>query len=291
MTYHRALGTLRADVPLFPTDNKSARKQETARTDMPSFLIERGIPWFSVNGKTRYNLAGRTGNWGAVVALSALFLLILGGTPAFAREKVSAELRHHNSEKPVDVIVQFTSTPTDKHIAKVTGAGAALNHKLSVINGAAFKHLPASAVSQLAADPDVVYISPDREVRSSSSNLDYAPETVNAPWVWQQFQLPASGVGVAVIDSGISPVADLYWYDPLTGAYGLRIVYSQNFVDSTTDASDYFGHGTHVAGIIASAGWSSTGKNYSHTFKGIAPNANIINLRALDQTALVLTAA
>src|SRR6266853_278448 len=67
------------------------------------------------------------------------------------------------------------------------------------------------------------------------------------------------------------------------GAYGLRIVYSQSFVPGTTDASDYFGHGTHVAGIVASAGWMSTGGKFSHTFKGIAPNANIINLRVLDQ--------
>src|SRR5205807_909062 len=81
----------------------------------------------------------------------------------------------------------------------------------------------------------------------------------------------------------VYPVADLYWYNTLTGAYGLRIVYSQSFVPGNADASDYFGHGTHVAGIVASAGWSSTGRNFSHTFKGIAPNANIINLRVLDQ--------
>ena len=39
----------------------------------------------------------------------------------------------------------------------------------------------------------------------------------------------------------------------------------------------------HMSGIIAGAGWFSTGSNFTHTFKGIAPNANIINLRVLDQ--------
>src|SRR5437588_7239672 len=58
---------------------------------------------------------------------------------------------------------------------------------------------------------------------------------------------------------------------------------SQNFVPGATDASDQYGHGTHVAGIIASEGWFSTGSNFTHTFKGIAPNANVINLRVLDQ--------
>src|SRR5256886_437031 len=65
--------------------------------------------------------------------------------------------------------------------------------------------------------------------------------------------------------------------------YGSRVVYSQNFVPATTDTSDLYGHGTHVAGIIASEGWFSTGFNFTHTFKGIAPNTNIINLRVLDQ--------
>src|SRR5207248_2190787 len=79
-----------------------------------------------------------------------------------------------------------------------------------------------------AADPDVAYISPDRPLKGSS--LDYAPESVNAPWAWTQRALDGKGIGVAVIDSGVTPVGDLYWYDPATGAYGLRVVYSQSFV-------------------------------------------------------------
>src|SRR6266513_2302956 len=42
----------------------------------------------------------------------------------------------------------------------------------------------------------------------------------------------------------------------------------------------------HMSGIIAGAGWFSTGSNFTHTFKGIAPNANIINLRVLDQNGV-----
>src|SRR6266704_1474455 len=212
----------------------------------------------------------------------SVLALVLFAELAFARPKLSPELQHAKSGKPVNVIVQFTINPTERHIARVTSKGAALKQKLSVIHGAAFTSLPAEALAQLAQDPDVAYITPDRPVQGAS-NLDYAPETVNAPWAWQQMQLDGTGVGVAVIDSGVYPVADLYWYNMLTGAYGLRIVYSQSFVPGTTDASDYFGHGTHVAGIVASAGWFSWGNHYTHTFKGIAPNAKLINLRALDQ--------
>src|SRR5207253_764168 len=82
---------------------------------------------------------------------------------------------------------------------------------------------------------------------------------------WQQ-GFVGTGIGVAVIDSGINPI-DL----------DTRVVYSQAF-GGLTDAGDYFGHGSHVAGIIANSGNVSSG-----AYKGIAPNANIINLRVLDQ--------
>ena len=61
-----------------------------------------------------------------------------------------------------------------------------------------------------------------------------------------------------------------------------RVVYSQSFV-SGQDASDGYGHGTHVAGIIGANGDDSTGPSFARTFKGVAPNVNLINLKVLDQ--------
>src|SRR5581483_11331395 len=125
---------------------------------------------------------------------------------------------------------------------------------------------------------------------------EYTAEPINAPAVWQKGYTGAN-VAVAVIDSGITPVTDLY-----TGKLALtlnlnqllltlneqtpynwgRILYSQNFVAGQTDALDHYGHGTHVAGLIAGNGTESTGSQDFRTFKGIAPNAGIVNLRALD---------
>src|SRR5690349_9760336 len=61
-----------------------------------------------------------------------------------------------------------------------------------------------------------------------------------------------------------------------------RVVYSESLI-AGMDASDAYGHGTHVAGIIGSNAASSSGAGFSRKFKGIAPNVNLINLRALDQ--------
>jgi len=102
-------------------------------------------------------------------------------------------------------------------------------------------------------------------------------QTVNANIAWN-LGLDGTGVGVAVIDSGIALVDDLKNANQTAS----RVVYSQSFV-SGQDATDGYGHGTHVAGIIGANGFDSTGAGFSRTFKGVAPNVNLISLKVLDQ--------
>src|SRR5438876_10816021 len=84
-------------------------------------------------------------------------------------------------------------------------------------------------------------------VRSAVLRLSTtAQKQVNAPVAWQRWGLDGTGIGVAVIDSGVTAVGDLYWWIPSNQTYGSRVVYSQNFVPGTTDSSDQYGHGTHV---------------------------------------------
>src|SRR5438445_680916 len=87
-----------------------------------------------------------------------------------------------------------------------------------------------------------------------------------------------TGVGVAVIDSGVNTINDLG--APATSH--TRVVYSANFDTSSSTTSDSYGHGTHVAGIIAGNAASSSCGNCDVPIRGIAPNANIVNLRVLD---------
>ncbi|PYT93973.1 MAG: hypothetical protein DMG36_06895 [Acidobacteria bacterium] len=233
----------------------------------------------------------KTTTWGARLALLALVTLLAAGL-SFAdgkKHKLSKDLAtlkggHHGAT--VDVIIQFNETPTDAHHQKVHNKGGVLKTKLNVIKGAHYS-VPVESLQKLADDPDVAYISPNRPLTgTSTSTLDYTRETVNAQVALQQWGLDGTGIGVAVIDSGVTAVGDLYWWIPSNQTYGSRVVYSQSFVPGTTDTSDLYGHGTHVAGIIAGAGWFSTGSNFTHTFTGIAPNANIINLRVLDQNGV-----
>lgn len=47
-------------------------------------------------------------------------------------------------------------------------------------------------------------------------------------------------------------------------------------------AGDAYGHGQHIAGIIASSGAGCNGSTCLHTIKGVAPGVNLINLQVLD---------
>ncbi len=100
-----------------------------------------------------------------------------------------------------------------------------------------------------------------------------------------------------MIDSGITVINDLQSSSSVKlpgaaaipaqpsfpGSHG-RIVYAASFVPNAKPGTDQFGHGTHVAGLIAGNGKNSTGNKYTLSFYGIAPNANLLDMRALDAT-------
>ncbi|HUJ20929.1 MAG TPA: S8 family peptidase [Bryobacteraceae bacterium] len=203
-------------------------------------------------------------------------LLAFAGSVVGGSLKTAKDLNSLNSTGLVDVIVQFKHVPTEVHHRKVTDRGGHLKTELGLIKAGHYS-IPAGEVRDLAEDPEVTYISPDRPVKAS---LDYANSTVGAGLAFQA-GFSGSGVGVAVIDSGINDVWDLKLG---TSNSVSRIVYSQSFLTTTKQTSDAFGHGTHVAGILAGNGNYSGGlANSTRIFRGMAPQANLINLRVLDQ--------
>ncbi len=221
----------------------------------------------------------KTTTWGARLALLALVTLLVAGLCLAdgKKQKLSNDLnalKGSDNGAMVDVIIQFNQTPTDAHHQKVQDKGGVLKTKLDFIKGAHYS-VPVDSLDALADDPDVVYISPDRRL---SGALDQTAAAVNAQAAWQA-GWDGTGIAVAVIDSGMACHGDLYG----TGGSGgkCRIIYSQDFVGGGT--YDFYGHGIHVAGIIAGSGKSTNYSTYKRTFKGIAPNANLVNLRVLDQ--------
>ena len=171
----------------------------------------------------------------------------------------------------IEVIIQFRpGAKLDLGISKVLGIGGQHKNRLDIINGGVFR-IPASLLPILAQDPDVTYISPDRKTIKLSPD-DYILDATNTNSILQ-LGYTGVGVGIAVIDSGVmANHPDL----SNTHSGAPRVVYSQSFI-SGLDASDQYGHGTAVAGLVAGNGYIS-----GSWMRGIAPRANIINLRVLD---------
>ena len=78
--------------------------------------------------------------------------------------KLSPELANLPETGTSDVIVQYRTAPKARHYDVVTQLGGTPKADLSFISAAAF-HVPARALARLAADGDVVYMSPDRPLQ------------------------------------------------------------------------------------------------------------------------------
>ena len=179
-----------------------------------------------------------------MIPFIAILISLLLGTQAGAKPpKLSADVTGLSYANTIPVVVQYLHHPTHEDDQKIIRAGGSLPRKFEHMKSMAFR-IPASALPSLAADPNIVYVSLDRPVHAK---LDYTTVAANASIAWQSSWI-GTGIGVAVIDSGVSPHLDL------TGTKN-RIVYTQDFV--YTDGSDQYGHGEHVAGIIAADGDSS----------------------------------
>jgi len=175
----------------------------------------------------------------------------------------------------VKVIVQYRQVPTAAHYAMMQSRGAHLHAKLHSVNGAAFT-IPVSALASLANDPEVTQVTLDHPLKGMD---DYTDAAMNASAGWNA-GFNGTGIGVAVIDSGIND-SHLDLWDS-TQSYS-RVVYHQDFTGTSSYniyghlVYDLYGHGTHVAGIIAGNGYRSSGR-----YAGVAPNANLVDLRVLD---------
>ena len=208
-----------------------------------------------------------------------IVILALVAVAAAKTEKLAPELRNQRDGHTVNVIVQYKAQPTADDHRRLATHGARHNGDLSLIHGMMVS-VPANRVDRLSDDPSVKFVSPDRRLGGYLTNT--AP-AINAPYAWS-LGLDGSGIGVAVIDSGMVDKkngsvkkSDLN----KSGTGDSRIVYSQSWVNDGLGTLDGFGHGTHVAGIIGGSGYNSTSDVL--TFKGIAPNVQLINLRVLDR--------
>src|SRR5262249_30396206 len=132
------------------------------------------------------------------------------------------------------------------------------------------------AVDHLSGD---VPVRPSMSISAQSTAADQV--RTGAPGLLGIGAIPGvtgQGVTVAVVDSGISAHQ----------AIAQRVLANVSFVTGDPSVADAYGHGTHVAGIITGNG--SAANQVTPLYSGgIAPGANLVNLRVLGADGTGLT--
>ncbi len=144
----------------------------------------------------------------------------------------------------------------------------------------------AAQAAAIGAAAQVAEVTPDVAVQLQGA--DYDPSTdansminvdrlVKADRAWS-YGVTGEGVDVAVIDSGVTPVAGL-------AADGQVLNGPDLSFESQSDSTRYldtFGHGTFMAGLIAGHDDAVGDPNATSSYQGVAPGARIVSVKVAD---------
>ena len=199
-----------------------------------------------------------------------------------ARSKMSgpvAALAAVGGPTPTEIIVSYAEHPELMEDDRIAKLGGEIVRHYEVLELLAIR-IPADALVDLAIEDSVEHVSLDEAVRTSSIA---SKEAANEPvYPSANTSYDGHGVRVALLDSGVAEHMDLSnsitQFNFLDGQYPSQSVkFAMNGL-SADPRIDYFGHGTHLAGIIAGNGHNSSGD-----FDGPASGASIVSLRVLDE--------
>ena len=239
--------------------------------------------------------------WALLVVTAAVVTAEAGTT---GKTKDTAVVAAQRGNTPIPVLVRIDTEAIETVAATLKARGAAIERRLPGASALRITLHPKDFDAVLAL-PGVRGLSADATVRAAgaskksgssftttSKTTDSTTSTATATtasWsTWfadwsastqqssalfgalgtQWTTAKGAGVRVAIIDSGIDGAAPEFagrvvdFYDFTSG--GRRVT-----------ATDAYGHGTHIAGLIGAAG---------STFRGVAPEVEFIGLKVLDAT-------
>ena len=186
-------------------------------------------------------------------------LRVINGFGAKLSRRAAVRLRHRRGVRSVSLNVGMKASATDTSggytcpttdsttVAAKAGPGTARDYEPSILNG----------YSKLA-QPMVHAIKADK--------------------AW--YRTTGRGVGVAVIDTGIA--GDIPDFQT-PGWSGSRVIASAVTNPCAKTANDEYGHGTHVAGLIAGNSLLyPPDHKYFGRYMGVAPRANLVSVKVSD---------
>ncbi len=182
-----------------------------------------------------------------------------------ARLSSSVRARHADTKR---VIIRTTSDGVSRLTNTLKGKRRFVRRHHATIN-ALSADVPAAELESLSKLPFVESISEDAIVRAEQTFSEGS--TLRGTLGLPVHSPSGYGVGVAVIDSGLEANPEF------AGRVDRFYDFTQDGVKATAP-TDGYGHGTHVAGLIAGNGDLS-----NRRYRGVAPKARLIVLKVLDE--------
>src|SRR4051812_12298634 len=134
--------------------------------------------------------AGLAKSFLLLTLLTMVSTLTYGAPSANGKSKLSSRQNHGNilsqeldsiandatlnGDKTVDVIIQFRDLPSDNDNKNVKAFGGVHKGQLHIINGNVY-NVPVKSLKDLAKNPNILYITPDRKSKQFS---DYALQSI-----------------------------------------------------------------------------------------------------------------
>jgi serine protease AprX len=196
-----------------------------------------------------------------------------------------ADMAARTPAKQVEVIVQLNAGTTRATATPLVRAlGGKVTRDLHIIN-AVVATLPAAGARELASRPAVKAVSVNGAVKPKELATSFN-NSIQSPDVWVGHGAAAvatgDGVGVAVVDTGIA--GDLADFRASASDKTSRVIGSAVVNPDAVGAGDSYGHGTHVAGIIAGDSNNRPSLDLLRgRYRGVAPDANLISIKASDE--------
>ena len=222
-----------------------------------------------------------------VLSLFTLFLFLLFGLLNLP-QKAKAQ---SNGHVPGQILVKFKKGTSQQEIdTQINSHRARILKRIDKLDVLALKVPEAvqeTILSALSKNPNVEYVEPDYYAQALSPpndtyfdrqwGLENIGQTINgvvgkvdadidAASAWDTTQ---GGVKVAILDCGINES-----HPDLAG----KVVDRQDFTTAASGANDVYGHGTHVAGIVAAV------TNNSDGVAGVCPGCSLLNAKVLDDS-------
>lgn len=152
-------------------------------------------------------------------------------------------------------IVDNTQAPI---IEKIKAKGGTIQYSGKILNSIT-AHVPISYINELSGDPAIYKIYHDYALKES---LDISTQAIGANTWWSN-GYNGSQMDAAIVDTGIDgshPALNVD-YASVFHAYG-KADNPGFYADNSSDPDDLQGHGTHVAGIVASTDTTYRGAGF-----------------------------